>query len=290
LRGVVVACVCAGAVGWAAGPALADGTDPGYPGSVLHVSASGPLTPGSVLTITATGTNVEPQSVYGMSTSNFALTIYLVSVDQLPGPCPDNVEKEGAIALDNATYVKNETIRPLNEGYGGPFTIPLPVTLNNGTGHLMICAYSTYGFGDDAAWASTEVTISAGAPIPASQFPSRRVTLGSTGGCWPLATTQRELMQGLDGLRHPARPMVFAFQPARSQIFTSQHVLVPVTFVWIGRGKTVIGRRHAAPGSVATYSPPAPVTAVVEYPAGWRVPPDGARIQVGGRCSSSAGL
>jgi len=34
-----------------------DGTDPAYPGSVVHVSVSGPLQAGKVLTITAAGTN-----------------------------------------------------------------------------------------------------------------------------------------------------------------------------------------------------------------------------------------
>jgi hypothetical protein len=159
LRAVVVACLSAGAVAWAAGPALADGTDPAYPGSVVHVMASGPLTPNSIMTITATGANVAPMSVYGISTFEFGLSLFLVSADVLPAPCATTRGVEGFIALNNAQYVHDLTPAVLLEGFSGPFTISVPVTLNSGTGHLMVCAYSVYGDIDDAAWASTEVTI-----------------------------------------------------------------------------------------------------------------------------------
>src|SRR5262249_50959223 len=66
---------------------------------------------------------------------------------------------ENTIAANNDQAVKNLTFAVLDEGASGPFTISTPVILNNGTGHLLVCAYSVYGDSDDAAWASTEVTI-----------------------------------------------------------------------------------------------------------------------------------
>jgi len=279
--------VCVGA--WAVGPALADGSDPGYPGSVLHVRTSGPLTPGSLLTITAYGSNVQPGNSLGPYP--FILNLFLQNTDILPLPCSTGLNGENDILANNSGAVKSLG-GLLNEGDSGPFTISLPIRLDNGTGHLQICAYSVYAYSDGAAWGSTKVTIRARAtaPIPPSGFASHRVTLGATSGCWPLATTAREHQQGLIGVRHPARPMVFSYQQAGSYTFWMRGVPASVNGVWIGSAKTVIGHWHGAPNSTAKHSPPAPVTAAVLYPAGWPVPADGARLRVGGHCNSNAAL
>lgn len=166
LRGWVAALAFTGALAWAAAPALADGTDPDYPGSVLHVTASGPLTPGSVLTITATGSN-EQYSFQQGTPFTYGLDLFLVSADELTSPCATSENAEETISANNARYVRLLTFDELNEGQSGPFDISTPVTLNNGTGHLRICAYSVYGFLDDAAWATTEVTIAAAPGKPA---------------------------------------------------------------------------------------------------------------------------
>jgi len=287
---VVGLCGVVGCVGgWAVGPALADGSDPGYPGSVLHVRVSGPLTPGSLMTVTAFGSNVQP--AHSLGPYPFILNLFLQNTDMLPVPCSTGLNGENDILANNSGAVKSLG-GLLNEGDSGPFTISLPVRLNNGTGHLQICAYSVYAYSDGAAWGSTKVTITAGttAPIPANQFASRRVTLGATSGCWPLATTARERQQGLMGVRHPPRPMVFSFQQAGSYQFSMRNVPAAANGVWIGRARTVIGHWHGAPSSTATHSPPAPITAVVLYPVGWPVPADGARLRIGSYCSSNAGL
>jgi uncharacterized membrane protein (UPF0127 family) len=251
------------------------------------------MTPGSILTITATGTNVAPQSVDGISPFSFGLRLFLVSYDRLPVACATTFGQESAISTNNIQSAKLLTYGSLNEGNSGPFSISLPVTLNSGTGRLLVCAYTRYGDSDDAAWASTEVTIAAGSAkpvIPASRFSFRRVTLGATGGCWPLATTPKEQAQGLRGVRRPAMPMVFVFQKAGSYAFSMAGAPAPLNGVWIGSAKTVIGRWHGTPNSATQHVPPAPVTAVVEYPLGWRAPAEGARLRVGRSCSSRGGF
>ena len=45
-----------------------------------------------------------------------------------------------------------------------------------------------------------------------SDFSFRRVTLGATSGCWPLATTPSEIAEGLAGVRHPTLPLVDTFR------------------------------------------------------------------------------
>jgi len=158
----------------------------------------------------------------------------------------------------------------------------------NYSGPLYICGYSTYA-AEDAAWYEFgPVTITP--PISAKSFPSRSVRLGSTGGCWPLAQTQKEQAQGLTSVRHPARPMLFTFKQAGSHAFSMVGVLTAMNGVWIGPGNKVIGRWHGTPDSDTIDKPPAPVTDVALYPAGMRLPADGARLQIGTSCSSTAAL
>jgi uncharacterized membrane protein (UPF0127 family) len=280
---------CLSTLGLATSPVLADGTDPGYPGSVLHVKATGTLTPSSVLTITATGTNVAPQSVDGIAPFSFGLRLFLVSYDRLPVPCATTFGRESAISNNNIQAAKLLTYGSLSEGNSGPFRISLPVTLNNGTGTLLICAYTLYGDSDDAAWASTEVTITRGGGKP-SQFAFRRVTLGATSGCWPLATTPSQRAQGLRGVLHPALPMVFIFQKPGSYAFTMTGTPAPLIGVWIGVANTVIGHWHGTPDSTTPHTAPMPITKAVLYPVGWRTPSAGARLRLGARCRSSGKL
>jgi uncharacterized membrane protein (UPF0127 family) len=280
----MIACVFTLAL--AASAALADGTDPAYPGSVLHVTATGPLTPGSVLTITATGTNaLTPYPVH----LDYGLDLYLVAADAFQTPCATSQGGEEELSINDSPYVTLLTGDVLNEGESGPFTLSLPITLNNGTGHLMICAYSLYNDFDDAAWATTEVAIGGGAAKP-SQFSFRRVTLGATSGCWPLARTPSEQTQGLKGVHHPALPMVFLFKTPGTYGFTMTGTPAPLTGVWIGRGNRVMGHWHGVPGSSTLHTPRRPITGAVLYPVDWRTPADGARLRLGARCTSRGKL
>jgi len=295
LGGVVVAGVCAGAFAWAAGPSRAavGGPDgPLFAESLLTIDAAGSFIQGRPFEILATGSNQAP----GGNQSDlvpYRLNLYLLSAKV--GRCPMT---NGGMALLVKQHPKDTQIvfkTPVPEaatggpGLDGPFTIPLfQATAGNYTGPLYICAYSTYAT-EDAAWYEFgPVTITP--PMPASSFPSRSVRLGSTGGCWPLAQTQKEQAQGLTEVRHPARPMLFTFKQAGSHLFSMLGVFTAMNGVWIGRGRTVIGRWHGAPDSDAIHKPPAPVTDVALYPAGQRLPANGARLQLGTSCSSDAGL
>ena len=130
----------------------------------------------------------------------------------------------------------------------------------------------------------------AGAAQASGGFPYRQVRLGATAGCWPVAATLPLQDQGLMGVAHPTRPMLFTFRPAGPYAFWMMNTPAPLTGVWVGTGLTVIGRWHGIPNTDTQHVPPAPLAAVVEYPAGWRVPPNGARLAVGARCSSAGPL
>jgi uncharacterized membrane protein (UPF0127 family) len=279
----VIACISALAL--AASPALADGNFPNWPGNSLHVQATGPLTPGSLLTLTATGVD----DLDGLQTTfKFSVDMFLVA-GVLGVPCQTTDGAELNVLYNNPGYVDHVTIPSLIEGQSGPFSVSTFVTLNNGTGPLLVCAFTQFGGLDDVAWASTEVTISPGAAKP-SQFSFRRVTLGPTGGCWPVATTPSERVQGLRGVQHPALPMVFTYQKPGSYAFTTTGVPGSLTGVWIGRANTVIGHWHGASNSSTPHTPPMPITKAVLYPAGWRTPANGARLRLGARCTSSGKL
>jgi len=151
---VCVGGICACAVSLAAAPALADGTDPAYPGSVLHVSVTGPRVAGQVLTIVATGTNA-PDSL-GLPI-DYGLDVILVDLSKLPGPCQQGYNAELTNVTDNPQAGRLVTFEALNEGTAGPFKISLPFT-PGGSGQLLVCAYSVF-ITDDAAYASTQVQI-----------------------------------------------------------------------------------------------------------------------------------
>ncbi len=153
LRLATVLCIAAATLG-VTGPALADGTDPGYPGSVLHVAVSGPLGPGQVLTITGTGTNALANPSLGVPIS-YGLDVFAVDASRLSA-C-DQSENAELTDVTNTGAGRLLTFESLNEGPSGPFSIPLKFT-PGGPGHLLVCAYTVY-VTDDAAWASTEVQI-----------------------------------------------------------------------------------------------------------------------------------
>jgi hypothetical protein len=153
LRAHVCALLSVALLALAASPALADGTDPDYPGSVLHVTTTGSDIAGKLLTIVATGTNA-PSSVVPI---DYGLRLFAIDHKLLPEPCSQSLKTEETISSDNPQASRLPTFEDLNEGLSGPFTISLPLT-PGGPGDLLICAYSVL-VTDDAAWASTQVTI-----------------------------------------------------------------------------------------------------------------------------------
>jgi hypothetical protein len=160
-----------------AAPALADGTNPLYPGSVLHVSVTGSLIAGKLLTITATGTNAPDSQGVPI---DYGLNLILVDPSKLPGPCFPSFNTELTEITDNPDAGRLLTFETLNEGLSGPFTIPLYFT-PAGSGSLLVCAYSMF-VTDDAAYASTQVRI-APPPGPGARRPvnTRRPRLTRSG-------------------------------------------------------------------------------------------------------------
>jgi hypothetical protein len=139
----------------AASPARADGTDPAYPGSVVHVSVSGPLQAGKVLTITAAGTNAADNQL-GVPIS-YGLELIVVDPEILKGPCEVSEEKEISDITDVPNSGQLLNFSDLNEGPSGAFKITQPYE-PGGFGPLLVCAYSKF-VTDDAAYGSTEVRI-----------------------------------------------------------------------------------------------------------------------------------
>jgi hypothetical protein len=132
-----------------------DGTDPAYPGSVVHVSVSGPLQAGKVLTITATGTNAADNQL-GVPIS-YGLELIVVDPSILKGPCEVSEEKEISDITDVPNSGQLLNFSDLNEGQSGSFKITQPYE-PGGFGPLLVCAYSKF-VTDDAAYGSTEVRI-----------------------------------------------------------------------------------------------------------------------------------
>jgi uncharacterized membrane protein (UPF0127 family) len=123
----------------------------------------------------------------------------------------------------------------------------------------------------------------------AGEFAWRRVSLGGRVRCVPVAFTLAAQERGLMGVRHVSRPMVFAYSPPSMPSFWMKDTLAPLTGVWVGASKRVIGYWHGKPESTALHPAPAPISAVIEYPAGAKVPALGARYALGARCPRQPG-
>jgi uncharacterized membrane protein (UPF0127 family) len=120
-------------------------------------------------------------------------------------------------------------------------------------------------------------------------FDWREISLGGRTQCLPVAFTLAAQERGLQGVKHVARPMVFAYSPPDTPSFWMKDTPEPLTGVWIGATGRVIGFWHGQPESTALHPAPAPVAAVIEYRAGSTVPPSGTRYALGRRCAPQSG-
>jgi hypothetical protein len=159
-RSVVVALLAALVVSVSLGCALAargaqaDGSDPDYPGSTVHVAVTGPRQQGKTLTIVATGSNAADGLAVHIS---YGLEVIVVDPALLHGPCLPSYEAELTDVTNNPQAGRLLTFDDLNEGDSGAFRIPLRFT-PGGHGPLLVCAYSLY-ITDDAAHGSAKVQI-----------------------------------------------------------------------------------------------------------------------------------
>lgn len=121
-------------------------------------------------------------------------------------------------------------------------------------------------------------------------FHWHRVSIGGQGTrCLPVAFSVAAQERGLQGVKRVARPMVFAYSPPDTPSFWMKDTPAALTGVWVGADKHVIGYWHGQPGSTALHPAPAPVSAVIEYAAGARVPSLGASVALGRACKPQPG-
>jgi uncharacterized membrane protein (UPF0127 family) len=129
-----------------------------------------------------------------------------------------------------------------------------------------------------------------GALIPAAYSFSRasfvwhEVAIAGERHCLPVAYSAAAQERGLQGVKHVARPMVFAFSAPSMPSFWVKVTPSPLTGVWVGSTRRVIGYWHGRPESTTFHTPPAPVSDVIEYPAGAKVPALGSRVTIGRAC------
>jgi uncharacterized membrane protein (UPF0127 family) len=128
-----------------------------------------------------------------------------------------------------------------------------------------------------------------GCSIGSASFDWREVSFAGRGECLPVAFTMAAQERGLQGVRHVARPMVFAYSPPATPSFWMKDTPTPLTGVWVGASKRVIGYWHGQPESTALHPAPAPVSAVVEYRQGVPVPAIGTPVSIGGHCAAQPG-
>jgi uncharacterized membrane protein (UPF0127 family) len=123
----------------------------------------------------------------------------------------------------------------------------------------------------------------------AAAFQWRRVSIAATVRCLPVAFSLADRERGLQGVTRVARPMVFAYSSPVTVWFWMSNTPAPLTGVWIGASHRVAGYWHGRPNSTQLHRSPVPVTAVIEYPAGARLPRLTARFSLGPRCPAQPG-
>jgi uncharacterized membrane protein (UPF0127 family) len=129
----------------------------------------------------------------------------------------------------------------------------------------------------------------AGCSSGADSFAWRKIALGPRTRCLPVAFTLAAQERGLQGVKHVARPMVFAYAPPSSPSFWMKDTPTPLTGVWVGASGRVIGYWHGVPESTKLHPAPAPVAAVIEYRAGAPVPAIGSHYAIRGKCVRQPG-
>jgi uncharacterized membrane protein (UPF0127 family) len=117
-----------------------------------------------------------------------------------------------------------------------------------------------------------------------ASFQWRKVSIAGRTRCLPVAFTLADQERGLMGVKRVVRPMVFAYSPPDTPSFWMKDTPAPLTGVWVGSSNRVIGYWYGRPESTDLHPAPAPVSAVIEYPAGAKVPARGARFAIGVRC------
>jgi uncharacterized membrane protein (UPF0127 family) len=135
---------------------------------------------------------------------------------------------------------------------------------------------------------ATTVLLAATAAASAA-FQWRRVSIARGVRCLPVAFSLADQERGLQGVTRVARPMVFAYSSPVTVWFWMKNTPVPLTGVWIGASHHVAGYWYGRPNSPQLHRSPVPVTAVIEYATGAKLPRLGSRFSVGSKCPVQRG-
>ncbi len=134
-----------------------------------------------------------------------------------------------------------------------------------------------------AALCALALLVSGGASGSVS-FQWREVAIAQRHACLPVAFTLAAQERGLQGVKRVVRPMVFAYSPPATPAFWMNDTPAALTGVWVGSSDRVIGYWHGRPESTDLHPAPAPVRAVIEYPASAPVPSVGSRFRIDATC------
>ena len=137
-----------------------------------------------------------------------------------------------------------------------------------------------------AALLVVAVPVLIGCGSAAASFQWRKISIAGRTHCLPVAFSLADQERGLMGVKHVVRPMVFAYSPPATPSFWMKDTPAPLTGVWVGARGHVIGYWHGRPQTTDLHSPPAPISAVIEYPATAQVPARGSRFAIGPRCTT----
>ena len=122
----------------------------------------------------------------------------------------------------------------------------------------------------------------------AARLPAQKLLTGNARPlCVPVASTPQEQAQGLMGIHKPI-PMAFYFNPPMQLSFWMKDTPARLTGVWVAADETVLGYWHGTPYSLTLHDSPAPVSLVLEYPRGYRVPARGSRVRLGAPCKPTS--
>lgn len=135
---------------------------------------------------------------------------------------------------------------------------------------------------------ATTVLLAATATASAA-FQWRRISIAGAVRCLPVAVSVADQERGLQGVTRVARPMVFAYSSPVTVWYWMQDTPVPLTGVWIGASHRVAGYWHGLPNTTQLHRSPVPVTAVIEYAAGAKLPRLTSKFGVGSRCPVQPG-
>jgi uncharacterized membrane protein (UPF0127 family) len=119
----------------------------------------------------------------------------------------------------------------------------------------------------------------------------QNVSFAGRVACLPVADSRVSVARGLVGVRRLFEPVVFVVGRDRPVSVRMRGVRVAVAGVWVGPVGNVFGYWHGRPGSRRVFRSRGPVSLVIEYAAGAKLPPVGSLVRLTGTpCAMGPGI